>query len=163
METKKCPSCGKSDTTDFSTCRFCQERYDYIPKTQKEEFDIGAALRSPIGFFIFLVLVAVVFKPVRDLVMGAAVVNQIDNTHQAITVNTAKLKQNPKDYDALINRGDAYMVMFKSNLAAEDYSAAIAVRPISAEAYRKRADAYKALSDNVNAEKDLQKAATLEK
>jgi hypothetical protein len=162
METKICPNCKAKDTTDFSTCRHCNYRYDYVAPNRDEGFDVGKMLKHPAGFIIFLVLCAVVFKPLRDIAIGAAVNKQVDSISSDLETSTQKLKANPKDYDALIKRGDALMVVFHTDGAVADYTAAIAARPGSAEAYRKRAEAYKALNDSAAEQKDLQMAEKLE-
>ena len=122
---------------------------------------MGEFLRSPIGWIVFLIIVAFVLKPVRNFLVGAAVHQANVDTATILRTSADALKKNPADYDALMKRGDAYITMFQANLAVGDFTAAIALRPKSADAYLKRAAAYEALGEQALAQKDRDTANSL--
>lgn len=155
---KQCPRCSKKDITDFSTCRFCGTHYDFVPQKQKNGFDLGQFLRSRWGMRIcfFTIIPLAIFG--RNLFMGAAVRTVLTDSTSTISDTTIALRQNPRDCEALVKRGDAYMVVFRAKQAVDDYSSAIAIRPHSADLYRKRAAAYEALAKLEEARKDRQTA-----
>jgi hypothetical protein len=162
-QSMRCPKCNQTDRTDFSKCRFCGTRYDaVITKASGGGVDVGGFLRSWPGFIVLLVIVAFVARPIRNMLIGTAVNSSVQGTSQTITDSNAALQANPKDFDALVKRGDAYMVVFRTDKAVEDYTAAIALRPKSAELYRKRAAAYDALSNADGAKQDIEAAKALE-
>lgn len=152
---KRCPKCNQVDITDFSDCRFCGTRYDWV-RPQKH-FDAGAFIRSPISVIILLYFLA---RGV-DMLAQAGIKHLASDARNTIAATTNTLKQDPNNYDALVKRGYAYYVLGKWDMAVNDYTAAIAVQPRLAEAYRKRADAYDAMSNSDTARKDRETAASL--
>lgn len=49
---KICPSCGKKDITSFSTCRFCNTKYD--AKARKDTVNVDLGLIAVVTFIIMV-------------------------------------------------------------------------------------------------------------
>ncbi len=80
------------------------------------------------------------------------------NASDDINSATFAIGRNPKDYGAYLKRGDGYWTKSMMNEALTDYTSAIAISPMSPDAYDKRAIIYDALGQSDQANKDRESA-----
>src|SRR5271155_1564474 len=148
-QSRNCPRCHQTDLTEFSTCRHCGTNYDWTKPKQVfrlEDFDLGDFLRSPQGWFIFGCIILVgnlCLKYVVPPVLHACgYVPLFPRLHQEIRDQTARLDQDSKNYDLLVARAKNYETDFRLDLALQDLSSAIQLRPNNVDLYRRRAEDY---------------------
>ncbi len=165
---KRCAAadCGKTDVTEFSTCRHCGRPYTLKPwEREKQGADVGGFLRDPYKVLLALVVFGGIYYAVTKhnpgQVLGDALfaVAKTGGTieQQTIAKETAVLNQNPDNVESRIRRADAYQTILNSRAALSDYNIAIELRP-SAEFYNKRALAYDALGEYKKASQDRAQA-----
>ncbi len=183
-KTKFCPKCAKSDFTDFSTCRFCGNSYDHrLDKPSGGGSTAFTPTISPFAIVLIVLLIGAPFaigylksQGMDFLVSGsrygrfhrgggalgavpAALIvfagkKVLDSAQETVTKETQVLATDGRNYDALIQRGDAYWALLKGESAIADYTTAIAVRPQSPEIYEKRAIVYDSVGKTDLAQSD---------
>jgi len=184
---KRCPTCKKTDLTDFSTCRYCGKRYDQQPRASNYNSGAVDPFKVFLGIFVVGSLVAVPYlysqgfgslatthrygyyggtsRPsllaiplAISVFAGKHVYDDAENT---IEKENAAIAVHGSNYDDLIKRADAYWTQLKTPQAIADYTAALSLRPRSREAYEKRAIAYDAMGNYDLAKQDRTAAADL--
>jgi len=187
---KRCPKCKQSDLTDFSTCRFCASPYDQLMYRQEVRakspyktpgmslgaiFAVTLLISFPFGAFYLYsqgmgnwVTTHSFRRGTRPNLMAAPLAvavffgkKEIASAQDTIKKETAVLATDPRNYDALVQRADAYWTQFQMNQALADYTAAISLRPQSPDAYEKRATSYEAMGNYDLAKKDRDTAKSL--
>lgn len=154
---KLCPRCKKSDFTDFSSCRFCSTPYNWV-KPRSQGAGIAGLFSSPQKM---IVLGIVVIGPILFTGRNLLIRHVLNSNAQTFEETAAVLKNDPSNVEALTKQAEALAGTFLYLDAAEDYSKAIAVKPDSAELYRKRAKMYEYGGKSELAKLDLEKAASL--
>jgi hypothetical protein len=183
-KTKFCPKCAKSDFTDFSTCRYCGNSYDHrLEKPAGGGSNAFTPTVSPFAIILIALLVACPFaiaylksqgmdflvsssryghfrrgggalSAVPTALVVFASKKVLDSAQETVAKETQVLATDGRNYDALIQRGDAYWTLLKGELAIADYTSAIAVRPQSPETYEKRAIVYDSVGKTDLAQND---------
>ena len=96
------------------------------------------------------------------LFVNRAVVQiQLENFEESLFDLEAALKRDPKDFEALSTRGDAYAAMGSFDLAIEDYNQALSINPQDERALNNRANAFKIIGNREAALADYSRAIAI--